>query len=141
MSIVAEDIQSKTIWFNKQLCLVKDNFIKWLQEIGHEVVTTDKSTKIIEGLGGEYDTKEYTILIDKNISVKIIPYGIWIIGARGRIDIYGPSGSEKLLYFRMGDKIVMNVDEDGWYWDDNSPHRRVLKFSKDIVISLLERLQ
>ncbi|MEI6389002.1 MAG: hypothetical protein WCQ50_20525 [Spirochaetota bacterium] len=160
MPIIEGKNAAEIEWFNKENVAIKDQLISWLRELGHETETTENTATREEEISGEYDVKEYTIKIDKSLQIQIKPYGIWIIGAKGRIDIHGPSGYEKIVYFlpggpvpeteiKTGDKAIKKstkayfktVDSEGWYWYDDSSYRKVAKFSKEIIEPLLERLQ
>jgi hypothetical protein len=90
--------------------------------------------------------------IDKKINLCLVPYEIWIVAAKGRVDISGPSGSEKLVYLSRGGPATSveitsgnhsektthrdfnSIDEEGWYWYDDSTIRKMIKLSKEILV-------
>lgn len=161
MAVTREHIQAEIDWYNQQVVSVKNKLEQWLKEQGHKVTASENEITKNEELSGPYKTKQFNFVIDNDIKISLIPYGIWLIGAKGRIDISGPSGTEKLLFFfsggpgmttemndgsgriieRSSHKYFDNVDEENWYWYDDSTYRKVSKFTKDIVQPLLERLQ
>ena len=161
MEATREEIEAEIQWFNHQVFEVKEKMSKWLEELGHHMSFQEKEITKIEEASGPYKARQFDILIDSTMTISLIPYAIWIIGAKGRIDIKGPSGIEKLVFFfpggpgitteiRDGGGNVINksihgffstIDEAGWYWYDDSSYRKVSKFSKEIIEPLLERLQ
>lgn len=161
MDISKEQIENRISWFNREVEKFKTLLLDWLQESGHAVEISEEELTKVEELSGPYKTKQYKFKIDEDLSISITPFGIWIIGARGRIDVSGPSGSEKFVFLSIGGPSMItefkdasgriveksnhsffkNVDEDGWYWYDDSSYRKVSKLSKEVVEPLLERLQ
>jgi len=159
MTLTKEEILAEISWFNEQLAYLRNTFAAWLKEEGHEIDISEEKIRNTEGLSGQYDTFKYTFVVDKTMKFCIIPYGIWIIAARGRIDISGPSGSEKLIYHYKGgpsstveiksvgrcEKLTRkqfdNIDEEGWYWYDDSTIRKMIKLSKETLVYLMGRLQ
>jgi hypothetical protein len=152
-------ILDEITWFNGQLVHLKDTLITWMKEGGHEVDVSEEKIDNREELSGTYSTFKYTIIIDKKIKMYLVPYGIWIVAARGRIDISGPSGFEKLVYLYKGgpantieiesgsysDKTTHqsfnNIDDEGWYWYDDSTIRKMIKLSKETFEYLIGRIQ
>ena len=161
MAVAKSVIDAEIKWYNEQITLVKDNIVKRLKELGHTVEIKDINIKRKEELSGTYDTHQFDLIIDNDLKISLIPYGIWIVGAKGRIEINGPAGSEKLVYFLKGGpaisteiknesgthvekqthKYFNNVDDEDWYWYDDSSYRKVTKFTKEIVDPLLETIQ
>ncbi|MBF0200769.1 MAG: hypothetical protein HQK66_05555 [Desulfamplus sp.] len=161
MSIPREKIEHEISWFNGEVQKFKDLFITWLRELGHKVEIFEENLEKVEELSGPYKTKQYNLQIDGELNLLLRPYAIWLIGAKGRIDVTGPSGSEKFVFLTVGvpgiineikdsngavikqssRQFFKNVDETNWYWYDDSSYRRVSKFSKEIIEPLLERLQ
>lgn len=135
MAVVDTEILAEIAWFNGQFVHLKDTFVSWIKEEGHEVDISEEKILKKEELSGQYSTFRYTIIIDKNIKLCLVPYGIWIVAAKGRVDISGPSGSEKLIY------LFNNIDEEGWYWYDDSTIRKTVKLSKELLVYLIGRLQ
>jgi len=161
MTIDRDRIEGEIRWYNKNLESVKTKLKMWLEELGHNVSISEKEATNNEEPSGLYKTKQFQFIIDSNLKISLIPYGIWLIGTKGRIDISGPSGSEKLIFLSKGGsgmisevkketdlaieksshKYFKNVDIEDWYWYDDSSYRVLSRFTKDIVEPLLERLQ
>jgi len=159
MAVVDTNIREEITWFNEQLVSLKDTFVAWIREDGHEVDVSEEKITNNEGLSGKYETYRYTIILDKTIKISIVPYAIWIVAAKGRIDIYGPSGSEKFLYLLKGGPATTieiksgnyseksthsyynNIEEEGWYWFDDSTIQKMEKLSKELFRYLVDRLQ
>ena len=146
-------------WFNGQLVHLKDTLAAWIQEAGHEVDVSEEKIEKKEEISGTYSTFKYVLTIDKKLKICLVPCGIWIIGARGRIDILGPSGYEKLVYLCKGGPVAAieikssnyfeksthkqfnDIDEAGWYWYDDSTIRKMIKLSKETFEYLIGRIQ
>jgi hypothetical protein len=159
MAVAKEQINTEISWFNEQLSSLNEMFVAWLKEEGHKIDYSEIDITKKEELSGEYSTKQYNINIDDSLKISLVPYGIWIVAAKGRVDLVGPSGNEKLVYLlKSGPTTTIeisngsyhsksvhrdfnNIDEDGWYWYDDSLDRRMVKFDKNIVVYLLGRLQ
>jgi hypothetical protein len=151
-----DDIKNKIEWFNNEFSSLMDEIKKWFKELGYTVNTHYNKINMNEQYSGEYKSKECVFKINDKFELKFVPYGIWLIGANGGINIYGPSGKEKIVHFNKGGpsitiktdntktntKFYSDVTTDGWYWyDESSNIRQVYKLSKDIILSLLESLQ
>ena len=149
MAVVDNNILDEITWLNRQLVYLRDTFITWIREEGHEVDVSEENVINNEELSGKYNTFKYTLILDKTIKICIIPYAIWIVAAKGRIDISGPSGFEKLIYLQKSEnnieKSTLNkfntINEEGWYWYDDSTIRKMVKLSKEMFGYLLGRLQ
>jgi hypothetical protein len=137
-----DDVSARIKRFNKRISSLKDDLTLWLAEYGYEVQVAEKPIVNNEKMSGKYRTFEYSITINKELTLNLVPYGIWIVGAKGRVDVYGPSGSEKLVYILKGsmDSIFGKID-DGWYWCDDSMERKLTKLSKNTFMDLIDRLQ
>lgn len=160
MPATKTDIDRETSWFNQEIDKVQAEFTRLLRALGHTVEVDSSSTTNQEGLSGSYQTTRYDIEVDGDLELTLLPYGIWLVGAHGRIDVKGPSGTEKLIYLKPGGPAVrvevssggrdleshthstfQNVDEEGWCWYDDSSYRRVAKLNKEVVEAILERVQ
>jgi hypothetical protein len=158
MTAVKDTIRPEIAWFNAQIADLNTTFVKWLEEDGHDVKNSEKKITNREGPSGEYATSEYTLIIDDALKITLVPYGIWIVAAKGRVDILGPFGSEKLLYLNKEGPVTVrkpsagsyhekgvyydfnDIDENGWYWLDDSGLRKMVKVTKEVVPALLGRL-
>ncbi len=161
MAVTNKDIESEIRWYNQELEEILKTFKYWLIELGYEVEKSgEKLLERTEELSGTYTTKQIDLLIDNEMKISFVPYGIWLIGAKGRIDIVGPAGKEKLVYFKAGGpgisvtegtrlkkdtrvsrhQIFQNIKTDGWYWYDDSTYRRAEEFSKETVVQIMERI-
>ncbi len=161
MGVSKEHIENRITWFNKEVDRFKKLLHDWLRESGHDVDISEEELVKVEELSGQYKTKKYNFRIDQELNISVKPFGIWIIGAEGRIDVFGPSGSEKFIFLSVEEAgitaeeesasggvveksrraLFKNVDESNWYWFDDSSYRKVSKLSREIVEPLLERLQ
>jgi hypothetical protein len=153
------EILNEITRFNDQLVHLNDSFVSWIQEGGHKVDVLKEDIVKNEELSGQYNTFKYLITLDNKLKLQLIPYGIWIVAAKGRVDVYGPSGYEKLVYLYKGDpvstiemktenhyektthKYFDNIDDEGWYWYDDSTIRKMTKLSKEVADYLVSRVQ
>lgn len=160
MPSTQNEIDREISWFNRELDKVQAEFTRLLRDLGHNVEVQTTSTTNQEELSGSYQTTRYDILIDGDLALAVYPYGIWLIGAHGRIDVKGPSGTEKLIYLKRGgpalrvdissggnriesdtSSVFQHIDEEGWYWYDDSSYRRVAKLNHEVAEAILERVQ
>lgn len=151
MPTTKDDIDREISWFNKELDKVQAEFSRLLREVGHTVESEATSITNTEGPSGSYQTTRYDIVVDGDLELSLLPFGIWLIGIHGRIDIKGPSGTEKLIYLEEAGpplrvdsatkRAFQKIEEDGWYWYDDSSYRRVAKLNKEVVEAILERVQ
>ena len=159
MAVIDTNIVAEIKWYNGQLVYLRDMFVTWIKEEGHEVDVLEEKITNKEGLSGTYETFKYILTLDKAIKISIVPYGIWIVAAKGRVDICGPVGSEKLVYlYKDGPVITIetktrnyseksthkqfnNIEEEGWYWYDDSTIRKMVKLSRELLGYLLGRIQ
>jgi hypothetical protein len=154
-----DTIIAEITWFNAQIARLDEMFIQWLKEDGRDVQNSERKITKQEEMSGEYTTSEYELIVDNALKITLVPYGIWIVAAQGRIDIVGPSGSEKLVYLKKGGPATVveissgsypgknvhrqfnTIDEDGWYWYDDSIIRKATKLGKEVFLYLLGRVQ
>lgn len=76
------------------------------------------------------------------ILAEIIPAGASVIVAEGRIDIKGWLGTEYLLYMpkhrpELGKPFYKGVNEDGWYWIEDSYRNRAHRLEKHLLRELI----
>jgi hypothetical protein len=152
MPLADNNVLAEITWLNGQLVILKDTFVAWIREEGHIVDIAEENITNNEEKSGKYDTIKYTLILDKTIKICIVPCGIWIVAAKGRVDISGPSGSEKLVYLNKCGPVETkngepahsqfnNIAEEGWYWYDDSTIRKMVKLSREMFGYLLGRLQ
>jgi len=74
-----------------------------LSELINENLIQVKKEKIniYEESLGNYDVDMLLLTINSN-KIKFVPAGTMLIGSKGRVDVYGPFGSEKFMLIRKG---------------------------------------
>lgn len=82
-----------------------DLFISSVDELIKEglIKETREKIKISEEYLGEYEIDSLILSINSN-KIKLIPAGTMLIGSKGRVDVFGPFGSEKFMLIRKGVK-------------------------------------
>jgi hypothetical protein len=158
--LTQEEINQKVQWYNDQIDSLKDLFVKWLEEDGHKVEVTGKTVTREEEIYDAYDANEYELLINDKLPIELVPVGISIIGAIGRVDLYGPVGREKMFYLNSGGPAIKttlsygnysetatrshyneDVKKDGWYWRDGIyPADKVSQLSKNVLENMIENI-
>jgi len=144
--------------FNKRLETLYNKICQWLDELQIEYTRQEKEMSLTEQKNMTYTTKELDIFTKEGESLFcIVPYGVWIIGAEGRVELEGDSGSESLVYL-LGkepspliteiesekDKIIRKKlngpRQEGWHWVDERIIGKRPLLTKDIFMALLEKI-
>lgn len=134
----------------------------WLKtSLQKNYVTLDKKPIQLEEEGpGKYTVESLEILVGKG---KIIfePIGMFIIGARGRVDILGPYGKKEMLLLLGENEVpevrvtvhVAGLEKDketqeivpeptnlAWKLAIKTPNLKVIPLSEDVFEQIIERL-
>jgi hypothetical protein len=143
--------------YNERLQLLYDNVLAWLKESGVVFTPLFEDQSLTEENLGNYRAKKLTLKQDDRIMARFIPIGILIIGAEGRVDLFGKSGKEILVYFSEGGPEMstrMSVGDmaeertgkiygqkrEGWHWIDDRITGRQPELTKEILLALLDRI-
>ena len=130
---------------------------EWLEEENIEFKGKENDLTLKEGKSGNYNTKRWDVFTkDDERLFSIVPYGIWIIGAEGRVELEGDSGTESFIYLiGSGASLVSDggsekdnilyrqvngIQGDGWHWLDERIIGKKPLLNKDIFLALLERI-
>lgn len=146
-----EDVEGKIAWYNQQLVEVKDDFIRWLGELGYTVDVQEKPVTINEGPSGIYDSVEYQFTLHgegdlDGKKLRLSPLGVWWLGTRGMISLKGRfAGGENIGFFQKDGILSKDPDgpdygyvtEDAWYWEKRGIHEHPARLSRDTVEDLL----
>ncbi|MDD2716742.1 MAG: hypothetical protein PHW04_12690 [Candidatus Wallbacteria bacterium] len=152
---MVKDAGEKIGLFNSRLDMLFENVAKWLDEVGIKWKVYERTNH--ENQSGPYDTKELRIFdADNQEMARLEPYGIWLIGASGRVDLVSVMGREMFVYLKPnGAKLERTISDgkgiidktewplteetvEGWYWIDNPQRRKHPPLDKDLFIDLLE---
>jgi len=98
MSDMKENVKQEISWYNNEIERFKSFLSNWLEELNYKVQIRSEQVTRNEEFSGQYETKEYQFIIGDNLKITVKPFAIRIIGAKGRIDVDGSSGSEKFVY-------------------------------------------
>ncbi|MDR1400020.1 MAG: hypothetical protein LBJ41_08880 [Treponema sp.] len=148
-----EGVIGKIAWYNQQLVVVRDDFIRWLGELGYTVDVQEKPLTLNEGPSGKYDSVEYQFTLHGagelgGTCLRLSPLGIWWLGTRGMISLKGRFGDENIGFFQK-DGVLSNapdapdygyVTEDAWYWEKRGIHDHPARLSRDTVAALARRV-
>ncbi len=144
--------------FNKRIDALYKQVCEWLEEGNVEFDKKESGLTLTEEQSGPYETKRLDIFTKDNERLfSIVPYGIWIIGAEGRVELTGDSGEESLVYLSAdGPSIIIKEivgekediirrrlngsKKEGWHWLDDRIIGKKPLFTKDIFFALLGRI-
>ncbi|MDR3170353.1 MAG: hypothetical protein LBU17_01855 [Treponema sp.] len=151
VDVQEEDVAGKIAWYNQQLVVVKDDFIRWLGELGYTVDALEKPVTIYQGPCERYDSVEYQLTLhgDGELDgkkLRLLPRGAWWVGSLGMIQLFGRFGDEMIGFFQK-DGVLSNapdapdygyVTEDAWYWEKRGIDEHPARLSRDTVAELVE---
>lgn len=144
--------------YNARLQSLYGEVISWLKETNAPWMHLFEDHALAEEHVGNYVVKKMIIKQGDETLAQFIPVGILIIGAEGRVDLVGKSGKEILVYFSeggpemttgmsVGDNVIAEhtvkiygQKREGWHWIDDRITGKQPKFTKDIFLALLERI-
>ncbi len=142
--------------FNKRVEALFDQICSWLDEEQIKYKKEVSEITLTEHTDKTDTTKQLDILtLDNEKLFAIVPYGVRIIGAEGRVEIKGDSGEESFVYLSptpeteskdsAGEKesILKKLNgfsEKGWHWVDDRITGKKPLLTKDIFKALLERI-
>ncbi|WP_336238360.1 hypothetical protein [Enterobacter chuandaensis] len=124
-----------------------------------------EKTRIYEESVGEYEIDSLFLSINSK-KIKFIPAGTMLIGSKGRVDVFGPFGSEKFMLIRKGVKnprdlinVTVSIGSskenkeekerpqrltvDDWEWKTLPSDNRWVKFddvTSDTITDLIMRM-
>lgn len=152
-----EEILEEIELFNERVVALFEQICDWLEEENIEFVKKESDLTLNEGRSGPYKTRRLDVFtIDNERLFSVVPYGIWIIAAEGRVELEGSSGAETLVYLsKKGisfaaegasekEKILkykINREQgEGWHWLDDRIIGQKPLLTRDIFLALLERI-
>ena len=129
----------------------------WLEDyVGKEISIRYQEIFITEELTGEYSINKM-IINTKEKQIELKPYGAFVVGLKGRVDMEGPNSKIMLGICRKGidgpttrirfdekGKISLEVGsleqkrEDRWVWKliTSPPHTRYIELTKEVFFDL-----
>ncbi len=144
--------------FNKRINALYKQICEWLEEENVDFDKKENGLTLTEAPSGPYETKRLDVFTKDNEKLfSMVPYGIWIIGAEGRVELEGDSGEESLVYLSAGGPsfIMKEIEgekeniirgklngaiKEGWHWVDEQIIGKKPLLTKDIFFALLERI-
>ena len=129
---------------SKEIGLYQEKVRELYRQIGEAVrqhypgavVQSAPEVTIDEELTGPYSIEGLEIIMPDKSSIRLVPVGIYNIGARGRVDAHGPLSAEVLVWVQAGGPEIrseLKEKEDiidaatrpvfpdvpeGWAWSD-----------------------
>jgi hypothetical protein len=127
------NIDNEVKKWQKSINLLLQNILEWIEPYKNKILIEKEELTIKEEQTGAYKTTQFTIkpLIGKQIMFK--PRGTFIIGAKGRIDIYIPNYKKDLM-------LILNrtKDKDSWSLIVDKNRNNKFDFTKSQFINLLD---
>ncbi|MEA2104182.1 MAG: hypothetical protein U9P79_06040 [Candidatus Cloacimonadota bacterium] len=140
--------------FNFRLKHLYEEVSKWVNEEGLCVKEIEKIN--LEEKSGKYKTKKLLILKDNTKIAQLNPIGIWIIGAKGRVDLESDISKQIFAYLsedKPGTEMSRTAGEDtktkafkynykdtreGWHWIDDRIIGKTPLIDKDVFLNVLD---
>lgn len=153
-----EDHLKKVEIFNSRLAALFEQICRWLDEEQVEYGKDEKEITLTEQKDRTYTSKRLDVFAKGGEKLfSVVPYGVWIIGAEGRVELEGDSGTESFVYIlKKEPSITIKENEgekeniihrklngshqQGWHWLDERITGKKPLLTKDIFTALLERI-
>lgn len=162
--VPAEQISEYKELVGRLYNIVKDSVSELIDE--GLIKVQIETIRIYEEFLGEYEIESLLFTINSK-KIKFVPAGTMLIGSKGRVDVFGPFGSEKFMLIRKGikkpgDLITVTIrhvgseDEskeknetrkkltiDDWEWKTLPSDNRWVKFddvTPDTITDLIMRM-
>jgi len=125
---------------------------KWIEK--KDYICTKESMNLDEEKTGSYTINKMLIKKQDKTIAEILPIGLDIIGANGRIDLVTPYETRKFLYFKKGGpvittkvegkkidhKVFTGIESDDWYWIESVTLKKAYKVDREVFLSLLDEV-
>lgn len=153
---MSEEIEQERDEFLRRVDQLFSGIESWIQPTGIKSVRSEIS--ILEEPTGYYQAEKLTLRTSQGKDIaEIIPFGRWILGASGRIDVKGTYDNISVIYLEQGGpKAIITehdgehetirtkyfykgIDDAGWYWIDGRLGKGY-KFDKDLFFDLLSEV-
>lgn len=85
---------------------------EWMRQEDPEVEFTERDVTLNEELAGRYRAKTLKVLRPGRPAMAFVPRGVYMVAARGRVDVLSALGSEILVWVEAGGSAVA-VRESG----------------------------
>lgn len=124
----------------------------WFPEYSYN----EKNISVTER-NGSYNTPLLEIKNENKLIANLVPKGIWIIAAEGKLELSGSSGKESIVYLTEGgptrkieikhgagtekyERKPFGNKSEGWHWLDDRILGKMPELTKDVFQNLLERV-
>jgi len=143
--------------FNRRVAVLFEQICQWLDEEQVEYTKNEKEISLTEQKDRTYTTKRLDVFAKGGEKLfSVVPYGVWIIGAEGRVELEGDSGTESFVYLLKNEPPIKKEVErekeniinrklngshpEGWHWLDERITGKKPLLTKDIFTALVERI-
>ena len=114
----------------------------WFVEENLNLKVIDTRVEVLEQMAAYQITGLSVQTETGKVLAEIKPAGASVIVAEGRIDLKGWLGTEYLLYMRkhrpeLGKPLYKGLDEDAWYWIEDSYRNRAHRLDKTLLLELI----
>ena len=114
----------------------------WLVEENLNLKVIDTRVEVLEQMAAYKITGLSVQTKTGKVLAEIKPAGASVIVAEGRIDLNGWLGTEYLLYMlkhrpELGKPLYKGLDEDAWYWIEDSYRNRAHRLDKTLFLELI----
>lgn len=124
----------------------------WLEKKGYRFEL--ETLELNEEKTGKYKIDKLLIYKQNKNIAELVPIGLDIIGANGRVDLMTHYDSREFLCFKNGGpvittkieghkrehKIFNGIKEDGWYWVESFTLKKAYKIDREVFSSILDEV-
>lgn len=158
---LSEDIEKEVTLWKDNVELLYQSISKWLYAFVEkkQIIISRNEIILKEELTGEYLIDELELIFNGNV-IKVRPYGTYVVGCNGRVDLIGPRGQamiglcdEKLdkpnIIIREiapnekgSEKKEQNYPKVNWVWKwiTPPPSVRFITLTKELFFDLFVRV-
>lgn len=134
--ITQEDLIQRIEDWKKRISDLYNEISRWLPEGEGYEVHLDKSIRMYEECMQKYNIDPTMldaadILKDKQVVLTIKPYGLWVIGTNGRLDLLNQNGVIFLI------DLSEQFHNPKWMLVDPSQKRAPIPFSKSTLLKVV----
>jgi hypothetical protein len=126
------------------------NIKSWIRSRAPEAKLNTTDIELVEDQTAPYRAASMELVLPGKNSIRFIPRGIYMVGARGRVDVRSRLGSEILVWVEPALPVVSSGEEnggiargrisrplysgiaEGWAWSD-AQHNRLVALTEAVL--------